>query len=192
MDKSLQTGEQRTLKLDEIVPYWRNPRRITDEAVNALAESIKEFGYQQPIVVDAENVILIGHTRYAALRRLEYTEAPVLVVTHLNTQQAKELRVVDNRTGEYSIWDFEKLAEELGDLDSTLVSVLFPDAESGNWDTITPWQGLPDDDTEDADDRTVEFVCPKCFHEFDHEVTPMDMMQGVIRPSTTTTTEETA
>jgi ParB-like chromosome segregation protein Spo0J len=94
------TTSTRVLSLDDIVPYWRNPRVVTDDAVNAVAESIERYGYTQPIVVDAENVIVIGHTRYAALRRLGATEAPVMTVTTLSPTQVKQLRVIDNKAHE--------------------------------------------------------------------------------------------
>ena len=165
----------RTLPLDDIVPYWRNPRRINDEAVTAVAASIAEFGYQQPIVVDANNVIIIGHTRYSALRRLKWTEVPVLVAADLSPERARELRVVDNRTHEYSAWDFDELATELASLDAKLMRQFFtsdvtPDTDAGTDTTATEhWESVTD------------FVCPSCFHSWAMEVNLTDIESGTIR-----------
>ena len=94
-----QTDVIETISLDKVRPYWRNPRRVTEDAVNQLIASIREYGYQQPIVVDSDYVIIVGHTRYAALRRMEVTEAPVRVARSLTPAQAKQYRVLDNRAG---------------------------------------------------------------------------------------------
>ncbi len=174
------------MSLDRVVPYWRNPRRISDEAINAVAESIRQFGYQQPIAVDTENVIVVGHTRYAALRRLGYEKATVRVIDDLTQQQIKQLRVIDNKTSEYGIWDFESLTEEMSDLDEELMSRFFPEVAqsvynqvveidesvgktgSAKWDTDPPPQ-----------DYNVEFVCPACFHMWERDVTREDVLSGV-------------
>src|SRR6059058_4639851 len=106
------------VSIDKIIPYWRNPRVLSEEAVAAVASSIAQYGYAQPVVVDADMTIIIGHTRYAAMRQLNYAEIDVLVVDYLSSQEIKQLRVVDNRAGEYAFWDFEKLQEEIGDAES--------------------------------------------------------------------------
>lgn len=166
------------LNIDDIVPYWRNPRRVTDDAVNAVACSIQEFGYKQPIVVDTSNVIIIGHTRYAALRRLGVTEVPVKVAAGLSVNQAKQLRVIDNRTSELTSWDFEALTREIEDLDSELLTAFFPDvvvgeepldapatAEGRSWEEVVP---------------AVQFVCVHCFHSFELVVTREDLLSGKV------------
>lgn len=180
MSTSLQTsdvGPTQTVQLlvDEIVPYWRNPRRIPEEAVSAVAASIRDYGYQQPIVVDANNTIVIGHTRYAALRRLKVdTRVPCIKLGGLSPAKIKELRVLDNRVAEYTSWDFEQLMDELGDLDAELMSAYFPEAQTiddpgptVDLDLDTP-RPLPWD-TVDA--VPSEFVCPSCFHTWTMNVT---------------------
>ncbi|AWN07673.1 ParB-like partition protein [Microbacterium phage Hendrix] len=171
----------KTLGILTIVPYWRNPRRIADEAVEAVMESIRQFGYQTPIVVDTENVIIMGHTRYQALRRLGVKEVPVLVASTLNPQQVKELRTIDNRTSEYSRWDFEKLMEELDGADSALMQSFFPEVF-----------GPTDAELKDGEDAiekmtvevtysapiNAEFVCPECFHMWEMDVTKEDVLSG--------------
>lgn len=108
--------------LDEIRPYEKNPR-FNDGAVGAVAESIREFGFQQPIVVDRDGVIIAGHTRYKAAQKLGMTEVPVVVADNLTDEQVRAYRLADNKTGELAEWDFSALEEELagiGELDMSL------------------------------------------------------------------------
>ena len=102
-------------KLSDIKPYPGNPRQ-NDAAVNAVAASIKEFGFRQPIVVDDEGVIVCGHTRYKAAQKLGLTEVPVHVATDLTPEQIKAYRIADNKTAELATWDYELLPIELSDL----------------------------------------------------------------------------
>lgn len=109
--------ELKRLKLGEIKPYENNPR-INDEAVDAVAESIKQCGYCAPIVVDENMVILAGHTRHKALQKLGgYDECEVCIVKNLTQEQKKKYRLLDNKTGELAKWDFALLDEELEGLD---------------------------------------------------------------------------
>jgi DNA modification methylase len=101
--------------VDKVIPYKRNPRR-NDEAVEKVAASIKEFGFKQPIVVDKDSVIIVGHTRLLAALRLGMKEVPVLVAGDLSPAQVKAYRLADNRVHEEADWDEELLALELGDL----------------------------------------------------------------------------
>lgn len=98
------------------IPYARNARVIPDSAVGKVAASIKEFGFKQPIVVDAEDVIVAGHTRLLAAERLGLAEVPVLVADDLTPAQVKAYRLADNRTGQEATWDTELLSIELEDL----------------------------------------------------------------------------
>lgn len=103
-------------RIDEIFPYKGNPRK-TDGAVAAVAESIKRFGFKVPIVVDANMVIIAGHTRLEAAKKIGLGKVPVIVAEDLSEDQAKAFRLADNKTAEIAVWDFEKLEEELEDLD---------------------------------------------------------------------------
>lgn len=105
-----------TTKLSEIKPYPNNPRK-NDQAVEAVAESIRQCGYVAPIIVDEDNVILAGHTRYKALKQLCYTEAEVVVKAGLSEEQKRKYRLLDNKTNELADWDFDLLADELDGLD---------------------------------------------------------------------------
>lgn len=105
-----------TLPLDQIKPYENNPRRIPQRAVDEVAGSMDQFGQVQPIVLDAENVIIIGHVRLRACQKLGWEEAWVEVADKLTPKQVAALRVVDNRTGEIALWDMMPLAAELDSL----------------------------------------------------------------------------
>lgn len=101
--------------LERVIPYARNPRRNAG-AVAKVAASLKEFGWRQPIVVDGEGVVVVGHTRLEAARTLGFSEVPVHVAAGLSEAQVKAYRLADNRTGEEAEWDPELLALEIGDL----------------------------------------------------------------------------
>lgn len=101
--------------IKSIRPYEKNPRR-NDEAVDAVAASIREFGWQQPIVVDKDGVIIAGHTRYKAAKKLKCDTVPVVVADDLTEDQVKAYRLADNKTGELAEWDMAFLDEELAAL----------------------------------------------------------------------------
>ena len=103
------------MKISEVKPYPNNPRN-NDDGVEAVANSIKEFGWQQPIVVDKDNVIIVGHTRYKAAKKLGMKEVPVVVANNLTPEQVKAYRLADNKTGELTDWDMSLLDDELGDI----------------------------------------------------------------------------
>ena len=101
--------------VDRVQPYDKNPR-INDDAVDAVAASIREFGFRQPIVVDAEGAIVVGHTRWKAAKKLGLTEVPVHVATDLTAEQIRAYRIADNRLAELAEWDYELLPIELSQL----------------------------------------------------------------------------
>ena len=112
-------------RVDAIKPYENNPR-INDGAVDAVAASVREFGWRQPIVVDAEGVIVVGHTRWKAAVKMGLTEVPVHVARDLTPEQARAYRIADNKAAEGSDWNYELLPIELaaiqeGGLDLTLL-----------------------------------------------------------------------
>lgn len=105
--------EQR--KLADITPYDNNPR-VNDDAVDAVATSIREFGFRQPIVVDEQFVIIVGHTRYKAALKLNLDTVPVHIAKGLSPAQAKAYRIADNQTARLSEWDYDRLPIELAEL----------------------------------------------------------------------------
>lgn len=111
--------EIRSVKIKEIKPYDRNAKKHDDTQINNVAESIRQFGFVQPIVIDSNGVIVIGHCRFEAAKRLKYAEVPCIMVDDLTPEQVDALRIVDNKTNE-SPWDIDLLTEELQDLDLSM------------------------------------------------------------------------
>lgn len=103
------------MAISDIKPYPNNPRK-NDDAVTATANSIKEFGWQQPIIVDKDNIIIAGHTRYKAAKQLNMDKVPVVVAKNLSKEQVKAYRLADNKTGEIAVWDYEFLDDELANI----------------------------------------------------------------------------
>lgn len=102
--------------INDITPYENNPRNNIN-AVQVVANSIREFGFKNPIVVDKDNVIINGHTRYLAAKSLELNEVPVLVADDLSEEQVKAFRIMDNKSSEFAEWDYEKLVAEIKDIE---------------------------------------------------------------------------
>lgn len=110
------TKTYETVKLDRLTPYANNPRN-NDSAVPAVKASIEQVGYITPIVVDENYEILAGHTRAKALDKMGADEVQVLVVEGLTDEEKRKYRLLDNKTGEAAMWDFDLLAVELEGLD---------------------------------------------------------------------------
>lgn len=102
-------------KIDEVIPYENNPRK-NDEAVDYVAKSIKEFGFKVPIIIDKNNVIVTGHTRLKAAKKLKLEEVPVIMADDLTEEQIKAFRLADNKVSEFAEWDNKLLDEELDDI----------------------------------------------------------------------------
>jgi ParB-like chromosome segregation protein Spo0J len=102
--------------IKDIKPYENNPRVIPQEAVDRVANSIKEFGMQQPIVVDRDMVIIVGHTRFKACEALGMGTVPCVIADMLTEEQVRAYRLADNKTNEFTSWDDELLDFELGEL----------------------------------------------------------------------------
>jgi ParB/RepB/Spo0J family partition protein len=115
-------------KIDELKPYENNPR-FNDDAVEYVANSIKEFGFKVPIVIDKDNVIVAGHTRYKASLELGLNEVPCIIADDLTEEQIKAFRLVDNKVSEKSSWDIELLDEELNQLGLNMNKFGFEDLE---------------------------------------------------------------
>lgn len=100
------------VKIEKVKPYDKNPRK-NKAAVDYVANSIKEFGFQQPIVVDKDMVVIAGHTRLKAAKKLKLKEVPVVIADNLTEEQVKAYRLADNKTAEKAEWDFDLLTDEL-------------------------------------------------------------------------------
>ena len=104
------------MKVSELIPYINNPRN-NENAVDKVASSIKEFGFKNPIVIDKNNVVVNGHTRLLASKKLGLEEVPVIIADDLSDAQIKAFRIADNKVSEYATWDEELLKIELEQLE---------------------------------------------------------------------------
>lgn len=158
---------QKTMKIEvrpisEIKPYENNPRNIT--GIDSLCASLREFGFRQPLVVNADGVIVVGHRRYFAAQKIGLTEIPVHVAHDLTPAQIKAYRLADNRLAEDGVWNHEMLMGELSEL--SLESFDF--AQFGFDDNYL----LPITEAEKSakakksKTKTKLRVCPNCHHEF--------------------------
>lgn len=126
-------GQPELVPVNDLKPYEGNPRRISRKAVEQVAESIRLFGWQQPIVADADGVIIIGHTRWQAAKTvLREKQVPVIIDRKLSPDQVRALRVADNRTHDYTTWDYTQLAAELDGIGDDFAGVL----------DLADWQGI--------------------------------------------------
>lgn len=125
------------IKIKNLKPYDKNPRH-NDQAVDYVAESIQQFGFKVPIVVDKENVIVAGHTRYKAAKKLGINVVPCIVADDLTDEQIKAFRLADNKVSEFAEWDFDLLDEELKDIfDIDMSDFGFSDLEEETQDILT-------------------------------------------------------
>lgn len=108
--------EVRNISVKDLIPYDRNTKKHDKTQINNVAESIKQYGFVQPIVIDKDNVVVIGHCRLLAAKQLKMKEVPCVCVEDLTEEQVKALRIVDNKSNE-SEWDFDILPDELAELD---------------------------------------------------------------------------
>jgi ParB-like chromosome segregation protein Spo0J len=102
--------------INSIQPYINNPRKLKDSAIEKVSKSIKEFGFRQPIVVDTNRIIVVGHTRYRASKKLGLKEVPITIAENLTQEQINAYRIADNRTNEEAEWDYKLLQEEFSNL----------------------------------------------------------------------------
>lgn len=129
-----------TVEVSRIRPYWRNPRK-NEAAIEFVAKAIQNYGFQVPLLVDKEFVIITGHSRYGAALHLGLKEIPV-IVSDLSAGKARQFRIADNKTSENAVWDFERLTSEL--LDVSDLAKMVEDFK------IDSWKGLVDAVTESA------------------------------------------
>ena len=116
------------MKVSDLGEYENNPRK-NDDAVNAVARSIKEFGFKVPGIIDSNNVIIAGHTRVKACKQLGITEVPCVIADDLTEDQIKAFRIADNKTAELAEWDLDKLNEELMFIDMDMSQFGLEDLE---------------------------------------------------------------
>ena len=152
------TREYVKMTLRELIPYENNPR-VNDHAVPAVAESINQVGYITPIIIDENNEILAGHTRVKALEQMGETAVEVLKVTGLSDEQKRKYRLLDNKTGEFAGWDWNKLDEELESLDFGDFDFGFADVSDADIDSLYEPFG---EKNEEEEDEPKPIQCPHC------------------------------
>ena len=150
------------VNINDLIPYENNPRK-NDEAVDKVALSISAFGFKVPIVIDKNNVIVTGHTRLKAAKKLGYKSVPCIMADDLTEEQIRAFRLADNKVAEFSSWDEGKLMQELealGDIDMSLYGFNFPedDPEEDDDDTYTDATNIPQYDVKGEQPALSELV----------------------------------
>ncbi|MBR0371630.1 MAG: ParB N-terminal domain-containing protein [Methanobrevibacter sp.] len=146
--------------IDEVIPYENNPRQ-NDGAVEYVANSIKEFGFKVPIIVDKDNVIVTGHTRLKAAIQLGLKEVPVIYADDLTDEQIKAFRIADNKVGEKSGWDLDKLKIELEDFDVDMTDFGFGDFELSMLTEDMEPEPYDNDEIQEYVDNSDEYLASK-------------------------------
>lgn len=148
--------EIKYIPIDDIKPYKNNPR-LNEEAIPYVMNSIKEFGFKNPIILDKNNVIVAGHTRLESAKRLDMEEVPVIYADDLTEEQIKAFRLADNKVAEKSMWDYIKLDEELENiLDVDMSMFNFENIEEANLDDFFE----DNDNKKEKESKLIE--CPHC------------------------------
>lgn len=150
-------------QISELKPYDRNPR-LNDDAVKYVANSIKEFGWKVPIVIDKNNVIVAGHTRYKAALELNIKDIPCVIADDLTEEQIKAYRLVDNKVSELAEWDFSLLNSEMENLQE-LGNLDMSDFGFENEENIQPYsEEMLDKLFQDAPEKEKQPKMMKCPH----------------------------
>ena len=146
------------ISIYDIKEYKNNPRKIPERAIDAVAASIKNFGFINPVVLDKDNVIVCGHTRLQAAKKIGFQEVPCVIADDLTPEQIKAFRLVDNKTGELSGWDFEKLDVELDGIDFDMSMFGF-EVDVSDLDMSSLFEKV-ESRSQDKDEKYV--TCPEC------------------------------
>lgn len=151
--------------ITEITPYEKNPRK-NDEAVEYVANSIKEFGFKVPIVIDKNGVIVAGHTRYKAAQELGLEKLPCVIADDLTEEQVKAFRLSDNKVGELAKWDFDLLNTELKNItDLNMEQFGFSDIDIIDFDESALENLFTDAPEKEKEPKMIK--CPHCGEVFE-------------------------
>ena len=153
----------RMVPIDNVIPYPNNPR-LNDDAVEAVANSIQAFGWQQPITVDKDMVVITGHTRLKAAYLLDQTEVPVQVADNLTPDEVAAYRLADNKVGEIAIWDYDILGEELKNIQMDM-GEWFDDNDFVSFSDLFNDGEIPAKEVEESSEPR-EITCPSCGERF--------------------------
>ena len=163
------TGEQARMKITyrkvgELKAYDHNPRN-NEPAVDAVAASIQAFGFLVPIIIDDQDVIVAGHTRLMAARKLNLEEVPTVQADGLSEDEIRMYRLADNKVAEIAVWDLPLLDERIRDVGDTINMADFG-FTLGIGDVFEPKAEAKEFDMEDFDDDAFEYECPECGFRF--------------------------
>lgn len=150
-------------EIKELKPYKNNPRN-NDGAVEYVANSIKKFGFKVPILIDNNNTIIAGHTRYKAAKKLGLDSIPCIVADDLTEEQIKAFRIADNKVAEYSSWDWEKLDLELEDIKIIDMS-MFGFLDTSYEEIDDKIENLVDKTSKTSPKKEKTIICPFCGEE---------------------------
>ena len=152
------------MKVEELIPYINNPRN-NENAVDKVASSIAEFGFKNPIFVDKNNIVVNGHTRLLASKKLGLKEVPVIVIDDLTDTQIKAFRIADNKVAEYSKWDYDLLnieLEQLEELDFSMSDFGISTFEPIEFEIDEDIEEILEEEYEEPPKKTC--TCPNCGH----------------------------
>jgi hypothetical protein len=190
-----------TAQTEELIPYANNPKEHPEEQVDNIAASINEYGFVQPLVVDEDNTVIIGHGRLKAAKKLGLDQVPIIRAEHLSKGQIKALRIADNKVAE-SEWDYERLTaefEQFDDVDTEADMTFFDEDEreeifdrfeqpdDDEWADYFEEENEDDDDDEE-DKKHVTFVLDETHH--DLLMNELDRYEGDKNESFTTWLQE--
>ena len=147
--------EIKYMSVNDIKPYKDNPR-INEKAIPYVMNSIKEFGFKNPIIIDKNNIIICGHTRLESAKRLKYTEVPVIYADDLSDEQIKAFRLADNKVSEIAEWDLELLDNELSEIDLDMEQFGF---ELSDGESL-----FEEEEKEEKEVNKKILKCPVCGH----------------------------
>lgn len=145
-------------KVKDLIPYEKNPRK-NEDAVQYVANSIKEFGFKNPIIIDQNNVIVAGHTRLLAAKQLKLKTVPCILADDLTEEQIKAFRLVDNKTAELAGWDFPLLDLELAEIETLNMEDFGFKKVDFDFENV---EDLGEDNYSEPEKDKLE--CPNCHH----------------------------
>ena len=154
------------IELSKIKPYEKNARK-NDDAVEYVVKSIEQCEYIAPIILDENNVILAGHTRYKALKKLGYKEAECVIKEGLTEEQKKKYRLLDNKTAEFAEWDFNLLEDELADLDFGDLDIDWNIPNTEFEENNEHLREQEDIDLDEYESNKKQVECPSCGFKFE-------------------------
>ena len=146
-------------KIETVKPYPQNAKKHDERQIENVAKSIDRYGWKQPLVIDAEGTVVIGHCRLLAAKKIGLKEVPVIVADDLTEDEIRQLRIVDNKSNE-SEWDLELLQAEFEEVDLSEFEFDFPEFETIEFDEL--------DDINETNEKGSGFVAKLTFDDFEH------------------------